>query len=116
MNQVKSLLTDTQKSTLSYAINSIISSNKIRQRYILTRRVYICRLLLRSISLNQPFIYVYRSLGEKTRIQMLRILAYVIDYIPGYNFDKKYASDIYGEDIVDCFFFMLNKYSNFYLQ
>lgn len=112
---MKTKLTSIQKSSLTSAIIGASKSNYLCKRYILTRRNYICKLLLRSVALDQPLIYVYNSLGSKTRIQMLRIIAYILDYRSDSEFNPSFFKELFGSDIVDTFDYMLDKHSNTYI-
>lgn len=102
-------LSSTQKSALTFAILGALDSKYLRNRYRLTRRHYVCNLLLRSVTFDQPLMRVYKSLGRKTQIQMYRILAYIVGFYSGSDYNPSFYRELYGSDIVDTFESIYNK-------
>lgn len=112
---MKTSLSSSQKSSLSSAILGAMNSKELHNQHIFTRCKYICNLLLRSVSLDQPLIYVYNYLGRKTQIQMFRIIAYIIHYRLGIDYNPSIYRELYGSDIVNTFHYMQKQLSNCYL-
>lgn len=107
---MKLTLTDSQRVNLSMAILKSKNSPLLRAAPVITRRNYVCDLILTELSLRHPISFAYYSLREKTRVQMYLILAYSIGLREPESFDVETAEEEYGYGTVSFLLGLKDKY------